>query len=91
MTTTWHADPPTLEAYATGSLDDVRASSLEAHLLACEICRERLATSVPAASLDRMWHEVVVSLDAPRPGVVRSAPGSRCTGCAGWSRGERVA
>jgi hypothetical protein len=73
MTTTWHADPPTLEAYATGTLDDVRASSLEAHLLACETCREGLAISVPATSLDRIWHEVVVSLDAPRPGLVERA------------------
>jgi hypothetical protein len=73
MTTTWHADAPMLEAYANGALDDVGASSLEAHLLACEPCREGLAASVPAASLDRMWHEVLVSLDAPRPGLVERA------------------
>jgi hypothetical protein len=73
MTTTWHADQPTLRAYATGVLDDVRASSLEAHLLGCETCREGLAPTVPGASLDRMWREVVVSLDAPRPGVVERA------------------
>ena len=73
MTTTWHADIPTLEAYATGALDDVRASSLEAHLLACETCREGIAASVPVASLDRMWHEVVVSIESPRPGPVERA------------------
>ena len=36
MSTTWHADPAVLARYAAEELDDVRASSLEAHLLACD-------------------------------------------------------
>ena len=73
MTTTWHGDPPTLEAFAAGTLDDVRASSLEAHLLACEPCRDALAALVPVESLERMWRQVAVSIDAPRPGLVERA------------------
>lgn len=70
MTTTWHADPETLSTYAVGDLDDVRASSLEAHLLTCSRCREGLASSVPVAPLDRVWAEVVDVIDAPNRSVV---------------------
>lgn len=73
MTTTWHADPNTLAAFARGDLDDVRASSLEAHLLTCERCREQLVVPVPVASLERIWAEVVDRIDAPRPGPVERA------------------
>lgn len=67
MTTSWHADTSTLEAYAAGVIGDVQASSLEAHLLACEDCRDRLGTPMPTAWLDHMWHEVIVSIDIPPP------------------------
>ena len=70
MSTTWHADPEVLALYAAEDLDDVRASSLEAHLLACDRCRETLAPLVPAAPLDAIWDEVELRLDAPRPGIV---------------------
>jgi hypothetical protein len=70
MTTTWHADPATLIAYAAGALDDVRAGSLEAHLLTCDRCRDGLTGSVPAASLERMWDDVVDAIDTPTPGIV---------------------
>lgn len=70
MTTTWHADPATLERYAGGDLDDVRAVSLEAHLLTCDRCREALAPSLPVTPLDRAWAGVVDAIDAPHPGVV---------------------
>jgi hypothetical protein len=73
MTTTWHADPEMLSTYAVGALDDVRASSLEAHLLTCDRCRDGLASSVPVSALDRVWAEVVDVIDAPHPGVVERA------------------
>lgn len=73
MTTTWHADPGTLTTYVAGELDDVRASSLEAHLLSCDRCRDDLAASVPAATLDLIWAEVVATIDAPRAGLVERA------------------
>jgi hypothetical protein len=68
--TTWHADTDTLTDYADGGLDDVRASSLEAHLLACDRCRELLAPLVPARVIDRTWNGIVAATAAPRPGAV---------------------
>jgi len=73
MNTTWHADPVVLALYAAEDLDDVRASSLEAHLLACEHCRAVLAPMVPTQQLDAMWDGIATALDAPRPGVVEQA------------------
>ena len=70
MTTTWHADPATLTAYAGGALDDVRASSLEAHLLTCDRCREGVAVSMPAAAIDRAWEGIVDTIDTPHRSVV---------------------
>ncbi len=70
MNATWHADPAVLASYAAEELDDVRASSLEAHLLACEHCRSVLAPMVPASQLDEMWHEISAVIDAPRVGLV---------------------
>lgn len=70
MNTTWHADPSVLALYAAEDLDDVRASSLEAHLLECERCRGTLSPMVPAAHLDVMWSGIETALAAPRPGFV---------------------
>ena len=70
MTTTWHADDDLLVAYAAGRADDVLASSVEAHLLACDACRSRLARHVPQVRLASNWEAVVVALDAPRVGLV---------------------
>ena len=70
MTTIWHADADLLARYTTGDLDDARAYSLEAHLLACAARREGLESSTDATRLERMWAGVAEFLDAPRPGVV---------------------
>jgi hypothetical protein len=70
MTTTWHADEELLARYAAGEIDDARAYSVEAHVLACETCRSTLARSTDRTQLDRMWIEVADVLDAPRPGIV---------------------
>lgn len=70
MTTTWHADPAVLARYADNELDDVRATSLEAHLLSCGGCRETLAPLVTTEPLDTIWREVEATLDAPTPGIV---------------------
>lgn len=70
MNATWHADPATLARYAAEDLDDVRAVSLEAHLLACDTCRARLSPMVSDASLDAMWSGIEATLDAPRHGIV---------------------
>ncbi len=70
MSTTWHADPSVLALYAAQDLDDVRAASLEAHLLACEHCREALAPMAPTQQMDAMWNGIASALDAPHPGIV---------------------
>ncbi len=68
--TTWHADAALLAHYAADELDDARAYSVEAHLMACETCRTALGPAVSAARLDAMWAEVAERVDAPRPGIV---------------------
>jgi hypothetical protein len=70
MSSTWHADPAVLARYAAADLDDIRAASLEAHLLACAGCRDELAPLAPAAQLDAMWSGIEATLDAPHPGLV---------------------
>ncbi len=68
--TTWHADAELLAHYAADELDDARAYSVEAHLMACEICRTALAPAVDTVRLDAMWGEVTDRVDAPHPGIV---------------------
>ena len=65
---TWHADPDLLERYADGRIDDVAASSLEAHLVACAACRDGISAHAPAARLGANWNAVTAALDAPAPG-----------------------
>lgn len=68
--TTWHADTAMLSSYATGGLDEARAYSLEAHLLACDRCRAGVAEVSEQDQLERMWAEVTEAVDAPGLGVV---------------------
>lgn len=69
---TWHVDGALLAAYARGDVDAANAFSVEAHLVACEVCQAAVATLVPPERLEANWIEVVDVLDAPRPGVVES-------------------
>jgi hypothetical protein len=68
--TTWHAGTMLLSRYASGDLDEARAYSLEAHLLACDLCRAGMGSVSDRGQLDRMWAEVTEAMDAPTPGVV---------------------
>jgi anti-sigma factor RsiW len=70
MSTGWHADTVVLSRYAAEELDDVRASSLEAHLLTCDRCRAALAPLTDTPELDAIWHGIETALDAPQPGIV---------------------
>lgn len=63
----WHADDAILERYAAGALDDARAFSLEAHLLACERCRARTAPLAEHTRLETVWTGLQDLVDAPRP------------------------
>lgn len=68
--TTWHADDDLLGRYADGTVDDVVASSIEAHLLSCPRCREQLGPHVSGDRLAAGWSALVAAVDAPRPGIL---------------------
>lgn len=67
----WHAAPQLLARYATEPemLDNVTASSLEAHLLDCEHCRRAVADAVEPATLTASWNAIVDVVDRPRPTI----------------------
>ena len=70
MTQTWHADDETLEAWAAGTAAPVLAASVEAHLLRCEECRRRTATTTGGATRAdgaRRWAALADEIDRPRP------------------------
>jgi hypothetical protein len=66
----WHLDPSLAEAYVDGTLDPVRAASVEQHLLGCGDCRDLLAPSVDAARLEIVWTDVLDRVQAPPRSVV---------------------
>lgn len=51
-------------------LDDVTASSIETHLVACPVCRAAVAAAADPAALEASWLAVADAVDRPRPGVV---------------------
>ncbi|MFG1927907.1 anti-sigma factor family protein [Cryptosporangium sp. NPDC048952] len=67
----WHVEDSDLDAYADGSLPAPGVWSVEAHLAACQDCRERLTLE----SVDAGWERLDASLDAPTPGFVERALG----------------
>lgn len=67
---TWHANPETVAAYVGGALDSAAAASVEAHVVACTTCQQLVADAAPTVidgRLDRVWANVVDTLDAPEP------------------------
>lgn len=73
---TWHANEALLRDYVGGGIEVARASSVEAHVLACAGCRAALGDLARRDSgedrLDRLWAGVVDGVDAGavRRGVV---------------------
>lgn len=67
---TWHLAPDVLSRYAGGTVTDVDAHSVEAHLLACGPCRSAVGELVPRPRLEAIWTDIVIGLDAPRPTLV---------------------
>lgn len=65
--TTWHAPPDVLTRFALEpeALDDVTASSVEQHLVACETCRAAVSSATPTSELDASWAEIVDRIDRP--------------------------
>lgn len=62
---TWHADRNLLSGYASGRLGRTNASSVEAHLMACAMCRSELAPMADADQLDRNLAAIVAVVDQP--------------------------
>jgi hypothetical protein len=70
-TDTWHASDEMLRSYARGGTGIAVMASVEAHLLRCAACRERIAPEVQAP-LDEAWTRVADRIQTPRlPFVVR--------------------
>jgi hypothetical protein len=67
---TWHTDPETLDRYGRGSLSASSCSSVEAHLLSCETCRDEVSDLVPPEDVDQMWQSIAAEVAAPRAGVL---------------------
>lgn len=68
--TPWHVDDETLAGYAAGATSPVLSTSVEAHLLACPACRERLAAETPPAEVDEAWDRLADLVDRPSPGLL---------------------
>jgi hypothetical protein len=62
----WHAGPVALHDYVEGKLDDVRALSVEAHLLECDPCRLKLADLCDRGRLEAVWDRVAAVVEEPK-------------------------
>jgi hypothetical protein len=70
-TGSWHASDEMLRTYVRGQTGIAVTASVEAHLLRCAACRERIAPEV-AEPLEVAWTRVVERIQTPRlPFVVR--------------------
>jgi hypothetical protein len=63
----WHADDTPLRRYLAGDPDLGLAASVEAHLIACAACRERIAALGPDPVLERAWGRAVAEIATPPP------------------------
>jgi hypothetical protein len=70
MSQPWHVPEDDLRSYAETRLAGPLLWSVEAHVIACAECRERLASVCDPALLDAGWARVDAALDAPRPGPI---------------------
>ena len=65
----WHASPALLARFRDdpGAVDDMTASSVEAHLVACADCRQVLTAGADPALTATSWEAVADRIDRPRP------------------------
>jgi hypothetical protein len=66
----WHVETEALESYARGTIDEASAFSIEAHLLSCDDCRERVGGLADEHRLEQVWAEIQEVVDAPHGGPV---------------------
>ena len=64
----WHVSPEMATSYRVGELAGARAASVEAHVMACELCRTLLRPSdtVALERLAMIWDGVEDQVDQPR-------------------------
>lgn len=68
----WHAPSDLLDRFAAdpSAVEGVRAASLEAHLLACDQCREAVSSRTSTDFLEQSWSAVAAQIDEPHLSVV---------------------
>jgi len=69
----WHVDDALVARYVAADLDDARAASIEAHVIACAECRARVAVGMGAQRVDRIWTEVRDSIESPQPRLLEAS------------------
>ena len=63
----WHADDDALRSFADGDAGSALAASVEAHLLRCHHCRDRLSSHAPVDPLQAVWEKIQAQIQAPEP------------------------
>jgi hypothetical protein len=61
----WHCDDDLLERYASDETDVGLAASIEAHLIACGICRDRLTAHADLTDITEIWTGVREVIQRP--------------------------
>jgi hypothetical protein len=64
----WHVATPQLAAFRDGSIGNMHAASVEAHLISCARCRQALAADADTSEPERqhrMWARITDEVDRP--------------------------
>jgi hypothetical protein len=61
----WHPDHTVLDRYALGLAGEVTASSVEAHLVVCRLCRSSVGGAVDVVRKERIWAGVREVTETP--------------------------
>ena len=71
----WHVPPTLIDRFTTdpSSVDSASAASLEAHLLACDRCRDAVNKSFGDMALEESWQRVATLIDTPRLSMLERA------------------
>jgi hypothetical protein len=70
--TAWHVPPALIRRFTDhpSTVDDVTASSIEAHLVECSACRLEVASTVAPTALAMSWEAIADRIDRPRAALV---------------------
>lgn len=68
--TPWHVDDDDLLRYAAGTSSPVLSTSVEAHLISCATCRERLGAGVEQDEVEQAWQRLAIAVDRPSRGIL---------------------